>query len=101
MVNALIGAAAWDLAQQLVVGMLGEPGMIEAIRLKYSWRAYDKIVQAPAPVKAIARGKLSYAALSYIMITRLSDGERGIPRRRPLTLGIETRRPISSREEPD
>lgn len=37
---------------------------METIRPKYSCRTCDKIIQAPAPAKAIARGKLSYAALA-------------------------------------
>ncbi|KAA3445824.1 hypothetical protein C7I87_31515 [Mesorhizobium sp. SARCC-RB16n] len=39
--------------------------VIETVRPKYSCRTCDKIVQAPAPAKAIARGKLSYAALAH------------------------------------
>nr|WP_287347189.1 transposase [Mesorhizobium sp.] len=44
--------------------------VIETIRPKYSCRTCDKIIQAPAPVKAIARGKLSYAALAHIMMAK-------------------------------
>lgn len=42
--------------------------VMETVRPKYSCRTCDKIIQAPAPVKAIARGKL---ARPY------HDGERG------------------------
>ncbi|TIV50011.1 IS66 family transposase zinc-finger binding domain-containing protein, partial [Mesorhizobium sp.] len=44
--------------------------VIETVRPKYSCRACDKIIQAPAPAKAIARGKLSYAALAHIMMAK-------------------------------
>lgn len=44
--------------------------VMETIRPKYSCRTCDKIIQAPAPVKAIARGKLSYAALAHIMMAK-------------------------------
>ncbi len=40
------------------------------IRPKYSCRTCDKIIQAPAPAKAIARDKLSYAALAHIMMAK-------------------------------
>lgn len=44
--------------------------VIETVRPKYSCRACDKIVQAPALPKAIARGKLSFAALAHIMMAK-------------------------------
>ncbi|MDX8516590.1 transposase, partial [Mesorhizobium sp. VK23E] len=44
--------------------------VIETVRPKYSCRTCDKIIQAPAPAKAIARGKLSYAALAHIMMAK-------------------------------
>ncbi|RWH78028.1 MAG: hypothetical protein EOQ85_16980 [Mesorhizobium sp.] len=44
--------------------------VMETVRPKYSCRTCDKIIQAPAPVKAIARGKLSYAALAHIMMAK-------------------------------
>jgi len=44
--------------------------VIETIRPKYSCRACDKIVQAPALPRAIARGKLSYGALAHIMMAK-------------------------------
>ncbi|MCV3244022.1 transposase [Mesorhizobium robiniae] len=44
--------------------------VMETIRPKYSCRTCDKIIQAPAPAKAIARGKLSYAALAHIMMAK-------------------------------
>ncbi|WP_245431744.1 IS66 family transposase zinc-finger binding domain-containing protein [Mesorhizobium atlanticum] len=44
--------------------------VMETIRPKYSCRTCDKIIQAPAPAKPIARGKLSYAALAHIMMAK-------------------------------
>ncbi|RUW72797.1 hypothetical protein EOA28_19815 [Mesorhizobium sp. M2A.F.Ca.ET.067.02.1.1] len=44
--------------------------VIETVRPKYSCRTCDKIIQAPAPAKAIARGKLSHAALAHIMMAK-------------------------------
>ncbi|RWM26324.1 MAG: hypothetical protein EOR74_15185 [Mesorhizobium sp.] len=44
--------------------------VMETVRPKYSCRTCDKIIQAPAPAKAIARGKLSYAALAHIMMAK-------------------------------
>lgn len=44
--------------------------VIETIRPKYSCQTCDKIIQAPVPAKAIARGKLSYAALAHIMMAK-------------------------------
>ena len=44
--------------------------VIETVRPKYSCRTCDKIIQAPVPAKAIARGKLSYAALAHIMMAK-------------------------------
>ena len=38
--------------------------VIRTVRPKYSCRSCEKIVQAPAPVKAIARGKASFATLA-------------------------------------
>ncbi|MER9345372.1 transposase [Mesorhizobium sp. M0601] len=44
--------------------------VMETIRPKYSCRTCDKIIQAPAPATAIARGTLSYAALAHIMMAK-------------------------------
>jgi len=44
--------------------------VLQTVRPKYSCRACEKIVQAPAPPKAIARGKLSYASLAHIMMAK-------------------------------
>jgi transposase len=37
---------------------------------KYSCRSCDKIVQAPAPVKAIARGKATFATLAHVIVAK-------------------------------
>jgi transposase len=39
-------------------------------RPKYSCRVCDKIVQAPAPVKAIARGKATFATLAHVIVAK-------------------------------
>lgn len=44
--------------------------VLQTVRPKYSCRACETIVQAPAPVKAIARGKLSFASLAHIMMAK-------------------------------
>ena len=44
--------------------------VIRTVRPNYSCRACDKIVQAPAPVKAIARGKASFATLAHIVVAK-------------------------------
>ena len=42
--------------------------VIRTVRPKYSCRSCEKIVQAPAPVKAIARGKASFATLAHVVV---------------------------------
>ena len=44
--------------------------VIRTIRPKYSCRSCEKIVQAPAPVKAIARGKASFATLAHVVVSK-------------------------------
>lgn len=44
--------------------------VLETVRPRYSCRACDKIVQAPALPKAIARGKLSFPALAHIVMAK-------------------------------
>lgn len=44
--------------------------VLETVRPKYSCRACDKVVQAPAFPKAIARGKLSFPALAHIVMAK-------------------------------
>lgn len=41
--------------------------VLRTIRPKYSCRACDRIVQAPAPSKAIARGKATFATLAHVV----------------------------------
>jgi len=40
------------------------------VRPKYSCRSCEKIVQAPAPVKAIARGKATFATLAHAVVSK-------------------------------
>lgn len=44
--------------------------VLQTVRPKYSCRACETIVQAPALPKAIARGKLSFATLAHIMMAK-------------------------------
>jgi transposase len=44
--------------------------VIRTIRPKYSCRLCEKIVQAPAPPKAIARGKASFGTLAHIVVAK-------------------------------
>ena len=44
--------------------------VIRTVRPNYSCRSCEKIVQAPAPVKAIARGKASFATLAHIVVAK-------------------------------
>lgn len=44
--------------------------VLQTIRPKYSCRACETIIQAPAPPKVIARGKLSFASLAHIMMAK-------------------------------
>ena len=40
------------------------------IRARYSCRSCEKIVQAPAPVKAIARGKATFSMLAHVITAK-------------------------------
>lgn len=44
--------------------------VVRTVRPKYSCRACEKIVQAPAPPKAIARGKASFATLAHVVVNK-------------------------------
>lgn len=44
--------------------------VIRTVRPNYSCRSCDRIVQAPAPVKAIARGKASFATLAHVVVAK-------------------------------
>lgn len=44
--------------------------VVRTVRPKYSCRACEKIVQAAAPPKAIARGKASFATLAYAVVNK-------------------------------
>ncbi|MDE2179175.1 MAG: IS66 family transposase [Xanthomonadaceae bacterium] len=44
--------------------------VIRTVRPKYSCRICEKIVQAPTPVKAVARGKASFATLAHVVVNK-------------------------------
>ncbi len=44
--------------------------VIRNLRPKYSCRTCEKIVQAPAPPKAIARGKATFGTLAYVVVAK-------------------------------
>ncbi|WP_082731624.1 MULTISPECIES: IS66 family transposase [unclassified Sphingomonas] len=44
--------------------------VIRTLRPKYSCRSCERIVQAPAPAKAIARGKASFATLAHVVVNK-------------------------------
>ena len=44
--------------------------VVRTIRPKYSCRSCEKIVQAPAPVKAIARGKATFGTLAHVVVSK-------------------------------
>jgi transposase len=43
--------------------------VVRNVRRKYSCRTCEKIVQAAAPVKAVARGKATFATLAHVVIS--------------------------------
>ena len=44
--------------------------VVRDLRPKYSCRHCEKIVQAPAPVGAVARGEATFATLAYIVVSK-------------------------------
>lgn len=44
--------------------------VVRTIRPKYSCRSCEKIVQAPAPPKAIARGKATFGTLAHVVVAK-------------------------------
>ncbi len=44
--------------------------VVRTIRPKYSCRSCEKIVQAPVPVKAIARGKATFGTLAHVVVSK-------------------------------
>jgi transposase len=58
-----------DSAEQLDVAPV-QWRVVRTIRPKYSCRVCEKIVQAPAPVKAIARGKATFATLAHVIVAK-------------------------------
>jgi transposase len=58
-----------DSAEQLDVAPV-QWRVVRTIRPKYSCRVCEKIVQASAPVKAIARGKATFATLAHVIVAK-------------------------------
>jgi transposase len=58
-----------DAADQLDVAPVAWR-VVRTIRPKYSCRACEKVVQAPAPVKAIARGRATFATLAHVIVSK-------------------------------
>jgi len=46
--------------------------VVKVVRPKYSCRTCEKIVQADAPAKAIARGKATFATLAHVVVSKYS-----------------------------
>ncbi|MHA6721319.1 IS66 family transposase [Sphingomonas sp. RS6] len=44
--------------------------VVRNVRPKYSCRVCEKIVQAPAPASAVARGKASFATLTHVVVSK-------------------------------
>lgn len=44
--------------------------VVRNLRPKYSCRACERIVQAPAPAKPIARGKATFATLAHVVVSK-------------------------------
>lgn len=44
--------------------------VIRTLRPKYSCRSCERIVQAPAPAKAITRGRASFATLAHVVVNK-------------------------------
>jgi transposase len=44
--------------------------VVRNVRPKYSCRVCEKIVQAPAPAGAVARGKASFATLAHVVVSK-------------------------------
>lgn len=44
--------------------------VVRNVRPKYSCRVCEAIVQAPAPVKAIARGRATFATLAHVVVSK-------------------------------
>ncbi len=44
--------------------------VVRNVRPKYSCQTCEKIVQAPAPVCAVARGKATFATLAHVVVSK-------------------------------
>jgi transposase len=58
-----------DSAEQLDVAPV-QWRVVRTIRPKYSCRSCEKIAQAPAPVKAVTRGKATFATLAHVIVSK-------------------------------
>ena len=58
-----------DSAEQLDVAPVAWR-VVRTIRPKYSCRVCEKVVQATAPVKAIARGRATFATLAHVVVSK-------------------------------
>lgn len=58
-----------DAAEQLDVAPLAWR-VVRTIRPKYRCRACERIVQAPAPVTAMARGRATFATLAHVVVSK-------------------------------
>jgi transposase len=58
-----------DASEQLDVAPV-QWRVVRTVRPKYSCRSCEKIVQAPAPIKAIARGKATFATLAHVIVAK-------------------------------
>lgn len=58
-----------DAAEQLDVAPAAWR-VVRTIRPKYSCRACERVVQASAPVKAIARGRATFATLAHVVVSK-------------------------------
>src|SRR3546814_2357026 len=68
------GGALRPLGQdsdEMLDAVLVQWRVVRTIRPKYSCRSCEKIVQASAPVKAIARGKATFGTLAHIVVAKL------------------------------
>ena len=45
---------------------------VRNVRPKYSCRSCEKIVQAPVPVSAIARGKATFTTLAHVVVSKFN-----------------------------
>ena len=91
-------AGQWDempgrISDEMLDAVPVQWRVVRTIRPKYSCRACEKIVQAPAPVKAIARGKATFGTLA----SAVANGPWPTMRRHPTRHTPTRPRPATSR----